>query len=735
MKTFLRKIRLNLSTQILLGLTLGIFSGLFFGETVAWLDGIGQAFLRLFQMPVIPYIMVSLILSLGRLNYKEAKSIFIKGGLILGIFWAIVLIVVALFSLGFPAWKSASFFSTSLIEATTPFNFLSLFLPSNPFNVMASGTIPAIVFFSITLGLAIIPLPNKKGLIDILSNLSDSLMGITKFVAKLTPIGVFAISANAAGTLSIEAFTRLQIYIILQALCAILLSFWVLPALVATLTPLRYSEVVKAYRAPLITAFATANLLIVLPLIIEKSKELLNRLQVSNKELEINSPLAVIVPVSFTFPSMGKLLSLCFIPFAAWYGGYSLSLEQYLQFSIAGLAGFFGDGITAMQFLLNLTGMPIDMLKIFVTLDQISAARFGTLLAGMNTVALALLTTCGINGLISLRKKRLLRFVVISIGLLLLLLGGVHLGFTYGVKDIYSQDKTLSSLQLLRVRNPSEARILKPESVPIGSNDLPKNHLKQIQDRGRLRVCYLKDNYPLSYLNTQGELVGFDIEMAHILARDLGVRIDFITMDSALEITSTKIAQTLNEGYCDIFMSLTAITPQRAFINSFSAPVTNFTLAFLVLDRRQQEFANWGKMMPNQSLRIGIAGQVLYYEAKIKGLLPKTKIVKINSLEEFLDSKSKKLDGVAWAAETGAAWTLLYPDYSIAIPKPIIAAPMAYPLPLGDRHWGEVIDSWLKLKQLDGTIKSLFDYWIQGKVEKLQEPRWSIIRNVLHWID
>ena len=409
MKKLISKIRLNLSTQILLGLLLGILSGLFFGETIAWLDFVGQAFLRLFQMPVIPYIMVSLILSLGRLNYQEAKSIFVKAGLVLLLFWGIMLIVVVLFPLGFPAWKSASFFSTSLVEQVPPFNFLTLFLPSNPFNAMANTTIPAVVFFSITIGLAAIPLPNKKGFIDILSNLSDSLMGITKFVAKLTPIGVFAIAANAAGTLSLDAFARLQVYVVLQALFAVLLSFWVLPSLVATLTPLRYQDVVRAYRMPLITAFATANLLIVLPLIIDRSKELLNRLELppNANSLEIDSPLAVIVPVSFTFPSMGKLLSLCFIPFAAWYGGSSLSLEQYPQFLIAGVASFFGDGVTAMQFLLNLMGIPVDMLKLFVTLDQISAARFGTLLAGMNTVALALLATCAINGLIVVRRKKI----------------------------------------------------------------------------------------------------------------------------------------------------------------------------------------------------------------------------------------------------------------------------------------------------------------------------------------
>ncbi|MGK7937153.1 MAG: cation:dicarboxylase symporter family transporter [Xenococcaceae cyanobacterium] len=740
MGSLVKQLKNSLSTQIFLGLILGIAVGLFLGEMASWLAFLGDIFLRLFQMPVVPYIIVSLIGSLGRLNYRDAKLIFIKGGIVILAFWAITLLVVVLFPLGFPSWQSSAFFSTSLLEESKALSLLELFIPLNPFNSMANTIIPSLVLFCIATGLALITVENKQELLKGLDSLTDALLKITQFVAKLTPLGVFAIAANAAGTLPLEAFQRLQVYIILQAAIALILSFWVLPGLIAALTPLKYKDIVTAYRTPLVTAFATANLLIVLPLIISRSRELLLSLDPSPEKntLAIDAPLEVLVPVSFTFPSMGKLLSLAFVPFAAWYGGTSFPIAQYPTFLLAGLASFFGDGITAMRFLLNLLGIPTDMLQIYITLDQVSVGRFGTLLAGMNTIALALLATCGINGLINLRRRQIIRFGFLSLLAIVLTLGSIHVFFTYGVARDYTQDKKLAQLRLLRVQNPSQAvKILTTSPPPLTLNS-EQSRLVQIRERKTIRVCTEAENYPLSYLNAEEtpELVGFNIEMAHILAQDLGVGLELVplTEDSRNQNIS-QVADVLNEGYCDIDMSSLPVTPELAEIIDFSVPFENYTLAFLVEDRLRDQFSRWGNLQALPSLRIGIDQDLPYYEAKLKGLLPNADLIQVDSVQEFLNAENSSVDTMATAAEIGAAWTILYPNYTIAIPKPILAVPVAYGLPYGEISLVNLVNAWLQLKQQDGTTRSLYDYWIQGKTSAVEPPRWSIIRNVLGWVN
>ncbi|HAC66254.1 MAG TPA: Na+:H+ dicarboxylate symporter [Cyanothece sp. UBA12306] len=730
----IKHIRENLSTQILISMVLGVITGLFFGQMIAWIGVIGDAFIRLFQMPVIPYIMVSLLGSLGRLSSKEAKAIFLQGGAFLGLFWLIILLIVILFPLGFPNWKSASFFSKSLLQESGQMDIVGLFIPFNPFDAMANAIIPSVVMFSVALGLALISLQNKQTTLEVLATLEKSLMRITETVAKLTPIGVFAILASASGTLPLEAFGRLQVYIILQALLSLMLSFWLLPALVAALTPLKYKEILLAYRTPLLTAFATANLLIVLPLIIDRSKQLLKPFAEANpeKQREMTSPIEIFVPASFTLPDMGRLISLSFIPFAAWFGGSSLSFEQYPTFLAAGLASFFGgDGVTIMRFLLTLMRLPTDMLQLYITLDQISVSRFGTLLAGMNAIALALLGTASINRLIRIRRRQIIRFSLITSLMLLIIVGGVHSFFTFFVTNTYSKDKILENLPLLRVRNSQEVEVFLGLTTPL-EIDETKSRIIQIKERKVLRACYYNNDYPMAYLNRQNELVGFDIEMAHIFAKDLGLKLELVP----LEIKSIQLdrsAYLIDQGYCDIIMGAIAMTPERALNISFSLSVLKYTLSFLVHDYRQEKFKSWADLQNISQLRLGIPGRVPYYEAKLKGLIPQAELVETGDIRGLLNGKLEGLDGLVGAAESNSAWTLLYPNYSVAIPKPIVAVPVAYILPYDDQPFLDVFNTWLQLKKEDGTITSLYDYWIQGKTGAVEPPRWSIIRNVLNW--
>ena len=121
--------------------------------------------------------------------------------------------------------------------------------------------------------------------------------------------------------MNLEDLGRLQVYLLTYIVASIVLTFGILPALVTSLTPLNYRAVVGPIRGVLLTAFATGNLLIVLPILTQRGMEVLREAELTS--MESDSAVEVIVPISFTFPTIGMLLSLSFIPFAAWYVGSS----------------------------------------------------------------------------------------------------------------------------------------------------------------------------------------------------------------------------------------------------------------------------------------------------------------------------------------------------------------------------------------------------------------------------
>ena len=56
-------------------------------------------------------------------------------------------------------------------------------------------------------------------------------------------------------------------------------------------------------------------------------------------------------------------------------------------------------------------------------------------------------------------------------------------------------------------------------------------------------------------------------------------------------------------------------------------------------------------------------------------------------------------------------------------------------LPFGDEQLTEYVDFWISVQQSTGRIADLTDYWVRGKGTEEVRPRWSILRDVLGWID
>ena len=722
-----KRFRLGLSGSILLGFVLGILSGLFFGEYCAGLKIFGDAFIKLLQMSILPYIVVSLMVGIGRLSYQQAKVLAIKAGSLLLVFWGIALAVIFLMPLAFPSVETASFFSTTLVKVKEQVDFLELFIPSNPFSSLANNVIPASVLFSIAVGIGLIGIKEKHKLIDGLAILATALSRVANFVVYLTPIGVFAIAASAAGTMTLQEIGRLQVYFATFIVAVMILTFWILPMLVAALTPFTYKDVVGTSKDALVTGFATGKLFIILPILIQNCNDLFEKYKQEHKDTA--SFVDIIVPVSFNFPTTGKLLTLLFILFCAWFTGNAVSVTAYPYLSFIGISSLFASTDMAIPFLLDSMQIPSDLYQLFI-LTGIINKRFATLLAGMNLLTFTLLATCAITGLLSINWRKLFRFALLSVMLTVGVVGGTRFVLSFSATDAYSKDKVLAGMHLLN--DPVEVVVHKTPPSDFGVIDKEKPHLKRILERGVLRVGYNPDRLPFTFFNNAGELVGFDVEMAHRLAKELGVSLEFIPFEV------DTMAKQLNGDHFDIIMAGVPMFTPRLETMSFSDPYLDVTFAFVVKDNRREEFATVEKIMTTRGhgLTFGVRGGYEYYSNRAKESLPLAKVVQLESYRDFFEDNTGEVDALVTSAEVGSAWTLLYPEYQVVVPKPVLSLlPLGYAVALGNTEMADFLNHWIDLKKKDRTIEKTYNYWILGQGVTIKEPRWSIIRNVLHWVE
>jgi Na+/H+-dicarboxylate symporter/ABC-type amino acid transport substrate-binding protein len=678
-------------------------------------------------MTVLPYMIVSIIAGLGSLSAGQARRILTRVGGVLVALWVLSIGFAFLMPLSFPKWKTASFFSTSQLQKPEPFDFLGLYIPTNPFYSLANNVVPAVVLFSVVVGVALIGVQDKERVLAPLHAFAHTIGEVNHFVVKLTPIGLFAIGASLAGTLRLDELERIQIYLVAYGAVALLLMLWVLPGLVTTLTPARYREVVGPARDALITAFMTSSLFVVLPMLGECARNVLKRHAGEHPEAEEYPD--VIVPASFNFPHSAKLLSLSFIPFAAWFSEAALGgVVKYVQLAVVGLLSFFGSLNAAIPYLLDVFRIPQDTFQLFLATGVVNA-RVGSAVAAMHTLVVAILGSFALAGLLRVDRRRLARYLVVTAALTVGTLGGLRVLFGTAFEQAYTMDEVLASMH--RIRGGVEA-VVHRQPVPPLEEPQDESLLARIRARGVLRVGYIPDNPPYSFFNADGELVGLDVEVAHELARTLGTTLEFVPVDFV------GISESMSQGCCDLMMSGVVITPERAEDLAFSIPYIEEHLAFLTPDHERNRFARREVIRDRSGLRLGVL-PISYAVSEIREYVPEAEIEVAERMENitgFFEGERTDLDAYVLTAERGAIRSLRFPSLSVVVPEPpIMTIPLAYVVGERDERLRQFLNTWLDLLHRDGTLDDLRDYWVYGKDAKPRQPRWSVIRNVLGWVE
>jgi Na+/H+-dicarboxylate symporter len=703
--------------RVITGLVLGILAGLFFGEALAPLKIAGDIYIRLLQMTVIPYILVSIIAGLGRLDAQMAGNIGIKGGMVVVFLWLATMLSVVLIPLAYPEWESAGFFSSSLLAERTEFDFIRLYIPYNVFYSLAETIVPAVVVFSIMMGLALISVSDKAPLLSVADTVAAALMRIASTVAKVAPLGVFAISAAAAGTIYPEELTRLQVFLWTYLTAWTVLAIVALPLFVAWGTPFRYRQILSVASEAMVTAIATGTVLVVLPLIIERCKEMLREEGMENEQTL--STVDVMVPTAYSFPSAGTLMGLGFILFSAWYLGSPLGIEQYASYIIMGTLAAFGSMAVAIPFMLDFFNLPEDQFQLYL-LGSVITARFATGMAALHGFVVTLMVASAIMDKLNWRK--VLQALGISLGAMTATMLGLGAILQWAIPYSYEMDNSFISM----VASTDHVEVVKTEnSTKLSPQQLAKSRMDVIIERGTIRVGYTANRLPLAFRNKHGNVVGYDMDLVHSLAFDMGMKLEIYRVET------NQLVPWMLDGRLDIVVGGWSITPARALSVDFSQAYLRHNLGFIIPDQSRKQFASVQQLRKKENLRIGFP-VAEYYAAPLKNLFPNAELVEMTSPRDFLRGETDNIDAVAFSVEWGSAWTLLYPNFAAVIPEGMrMVVPMGIGLPLGQFEMKRFIDTWLSLKADNGFHDDLYNYWILGQARGERPPRWSILNDVL----
>ncbi|HNO07526.1 MAG: cation:dicarboxylate symporter family transporter [Methanomicrobiales archaeon] len=785
--------RISFTIQVFASLLAGILCGLFFGEYTQILAPFGTIFIGLMQVTIIPSVVIFIITGIGSIGHEDAKKFLLTVAAVLLLIWFLGVIAFFFMQFAFPDIQNPALFSTTQSAGTDEIDLIDLFIPSNPFSSLAKGFLPAIVLFCILLGFALIGDIKNRPFVDMLQSLTTAFSRITRWMMMIVPLGIFALTASTFGTLTLTQFLEIQVYLISTIVISLILILFALPLLIYSLTPFGYREILSAANKGVLMGFSTGRVFITLPFLTEGVASLFkgswNGMEVPATgesivpgdgavtpeeetrtrkgeaatggetsrpsggealgpdkepcpphreavtiEEKAKAYSGILIPLTYTIPSLGVFIVLLFVLFTAWFYGDPFGIQEQAYLALVGVPSLFGSAKLSLQFILELMKLPADAMQLYLISNPFHV-YFASALTCMSMFSLSAIVTAFLTGLGGLRMRRALIALAIVIIVLSAAVLGLRLGFTSLLGDSPEGGEALLTMKMppeVSGREIDTTIYRNYSDVPLIPDTSPAREslFNQIRSRDVLRVGYNPDMMPLAYFNRDGDLVGYDIHMAYDLARTLNVsRIEFIPVDRE------TFLDRVNDGSCDIVMSGVVLVTGIVDDARYTSPYLDLHLAFVTKDYRKDEFEQWDEVAKKKDLVIGIADTSAYYQTAGR-LFPNATFIPLESPEQFFNQT--EAEALLTTAEVGTAMTLLHPFYDVAIlqPSDIYQIPCVYVVSSDcDDASLMFLNYWLEMEEKYGSLDKKYRYWVLGEDDEHQPPRWSVIRDVLHWVE
>ena len=385
---------MKLHMQILIALGLGIkrnwhiffgiFAGIFVGEFLHShpnmlvdnvLTFIGQMFIRLIQMVVIPLVVSAIIIGITSVGDNKQLSKFgSKMILYYGILTTIAVTIGTTLALLFKPGHGASQYiaaniatevQASVTDAmqTQQGNILNLFLsfiPSNPFEAVASGNMVPIILFVVVFALALAKVGDvNRPIVSFFESVFAATMKITDWIMLFAAPGVFALTASACASFGGGIFTAISKYLLVLLAGFLIQMFMIYPIFLRCFSKVSAVMLFSAIAEAMMVAFGTASSSATLPLTIACCE----KRGISHKISSFVLPLGA--TLNFDGTALLQVVAVLFLAQA-----YQVPLTAFLVFQIAILAivasstcaGIPGGGLITIALILNGMGLSPEQL-------------------------------------------------------------------------------------------------------------------------------------------------------------------------------------------------------------------------------------------------------------------------------------------------------------------------------------------------------------------------------------
>ena len=365
---------MKLWVKILIGFAIGAVVGLIVGPSIAVVKPLGDLFIRLIKMLIVPLVFCSLVV--GASGIGDLRKLGRVGGKTIVYFLvttAIAITLAIIFAVIFNPAGGYIFKQAGIYEAKPMPKAADVILnlvPTNALNAMVTDNMLQIIVFALFVGIAISLIGQKgKPALAFFDSVAELMYKIVGMIMNFAPIGVFALIAWVVGTSGAEVLLPLARVIFVVYFVNILHALIVYSGAVYIWAKMRPSQFFKGFFEAMAVAFSTCSSSATLPISMHCAQE---NLGVSKEISSFVQPLGATINMDGTAIYQG----VCAV-FIAGVFGIKLGLSQYLMIIVAatlasiGTAGVPGAGMIMLSMVLEVVGLPLEGILLVAGIDRI----------------------------------------------------------------------------------------------------------------------------------------------------------------------------------------------------------------------------------------------------------------------------------------------------------------------------------------------------------------------------
>ena len=465
--------------------------------------------IRIHQIPIIPYIVLSLIVGIGSLDKDKFLEYAYKLLIYTLLMWLVSTIL--LFSIGMMHVPLAHQVDVRhVISHLNLHDIVGMGYVSNLTSIFGGVFIPVLCVVVLVSSVSLIFIPDRDVIIRPLNVVRQMFEFFFEWLLKLLPLSLFILLLHALGVFDLKQISLLSAHMIATITFSAFVIVIFFPMLLKFLRGVPYRQSLMAALPCIWLTFLAGDCVVALPLIVRTVRKLLHDMHIKYDERVVG----VLVPISFSLPLAGSLGNLLFIHLATSLYGIQIDYLMNVQLTFIGILTMFAEPLISIPLLLEYFQVPHDSVPLFMLVTTVTDLFFDAC-ETFSMISLVFLVLSPAQVSQSFIRKTC-NFLII-----LLIMFFIVTPIVYVVRLLPQKDTTWA------------------QNTSIHEITMNHSHIKSGDVIGRIKKTHTLivgiAGFTAPYCTRDGNKIGgYEVDLVQRLASDLKVAVKFVNVDSAI---------------------------------------------------------------------------------------------------------------------------------------------------------------------------------------------------------